>query len=60
MFTAYIQSGGTAEAQEHSALQTSSDEALIARIAEGDKLAMQVLFAPSHPGLSLAFALCRQ
>jgi RNA polymerase sigma-70 factor, ECF subfamily len=45
MFTAYIQSGGTAEAQGHSALQTSSDEALIARIAEGDKLAMQVLFA---------------
>ena len=44
MFTAYIQSGGTAE-QGHSAVQTSSDEALIARIAEGDKLAMQVLFA---------------
>src|ERR1700749_4146666 len=45
MFNAYIQSGGTAEAQGHSALQTSSDEALVARIAEGDKLAMQVLFA---------------
>ena len=45
MFTAYIQSGAATVAQGQSALQTSSDEALVARIAEGDKLAMQVLFA---------------
>jgi RNA polymerase sigma-70 factor, ECF subfamily len=45
MFTSYIQSGAAAEAQGQSAVQTSSDEALVARIAEGDKLAMQVLFA---------------
>lgn len=30
------------------AMQTTSDEALIARIAAGDKLAMQVLFARHH------------
>jgi RNA polymerase sigma-70 factor (ECF subfamily) len=42
MFTAYVQ---PVEAQERSAVQTSSDEVLVARIAEGDKLAMQVLFA---------------
>ena len=46
MFTAYIKKSGAAvEAQGQSAFQTSSDEALVARIAEGDKLAMQVLFA---------------
>ena len=45
MFTAYIQSGAATAAQGQSALQTSSDEALVDRIAEGDKLAMQVLFA---------------
>src|ERR1700746_2541459 len=30
------------------AMQTTSDEALIGRIAAGDKLAMQVLFARHH------------
>jgi RNA polymerase sigma-70 factor (ECF subfamily) len=29
-------------------MQTTSDEALIGRIAAGDKLAMQVLFARHH------------
>jgi RNA polymerase sigma-70 factor (ECF subfamily) len=45
MFTAFIQPGAAVEAQGRSTVQTSSDEALVARIAEGDRLAMQVLFA---------------
>ena len=44
MFSTYIQSGAAAAAQGQSAVQ-ASDETLVARIAEGDKLAMHSLFA---------------
>ena len=42
---------------------TASDtsvEMLVKRIAAGDKLAMQVLFPASHPGLPLAAPVRRQ
>jgi RNA polymerase sigma-70 factor (ECF subfamily) len=38
-------------------MQTTSDEALIGRIAAGDKLAMQVLFARHHVRL-FGLVLC--
>jgi RNA polymerase sigma-70 factor (ECF subfamily) len=45
MFTVYINPRAASAAQGQSAVPTSSDEALVARIAEGDKLAMHSLFA---------------
>ena len=51
MHQSYIRPGSAAAAVPAIAGgEYSSDEILVERIAAGDKLAMQVLFAPRHPG----------
>jgi RNA polymerase sigma-70 factor, ECF subfamily len=51
MSTALTCQGSATAAPAYSAGETSSDEMLVARIADGDRLAMQTLFARHRTGL---------